>query len=148
MHHRLDTAILTKLIITISLAFTITSCASGRTSPYINPTKDDIPKLLKALEHNDRMERAYAASALREIGVDAKVAVPALMKALDDKEWIVRLDAANALGEMFAYAEAALPKLRYLAENDPYRFYDPYTGDWIYSVRVVSEMAIKKITSK
>jgi HEAT repeat protein len=56
-----------------------------------------IPRLLIALQGEDRGARKSAAEALGHIGSDAKKAVPALIKALGDEFVSVRLSAAEAL---------------------------------------------------
>jgi HEAT repeat protein len=77
-----------------------------------------IPALIQATEDEDGTVRAWAASALGEIGPDAKAAVPALIKLVGDRDEGCRNDACIALGDIGPAAKDALPALRE-ALNDP-----------------------------
>jgi HEAT repeat protein len=80
--------------------------------------REAIPALIQATEDKDGTVRAWAASALGEIGPDAKVAVPALIKLVGDRDEGCRNDACIALGDIGPATKDALPALRE-ALNDP-----------------------------
>jgi len=63
------------------------------------------------LQSQDAGVRSYAASALGEIGKDAKDAAPALIAALKDQDAGVRRSAAAALGKIGKDAKDAAPAL-------------------------------------
>lgn len=71
-----------------------------------------IPALIQATEDKDGMVRAWAASALGEIGPGAKEAVPALIKLVHDPDEGCRNYACIALGDVGPAAKDALPALR------------------------------------
>jgi HEAT repeat protein len=80
---------------------------------YLGKVKavESVPDLTDTLDDEDWRVRSVAASALGEIGPDAKASVPALVKALQDEEWTVRVFAAAALGKMGTASKAAIPAL-------------------------------------
>lgn len=83
------------LVIITPILF-ITSC-----SPNIDELRrnNDVPKLIKALEHRDYHIRRDAAFALGEIG-DPSAVEPLAAALKDDENWVVRDAAAGALGEI------------------------------------------------
>jgi vesicle coat complex subunit len=92
-----------------------------------------IPALIQATEDEDGTVRAWATSALEEIGPDAKAAVPALTKIVDDRHEGCRNHACIALGDIGPAAKDVLPALR-KALNDPSK-----------DVRQFAKRAIRKI---
>jgi len=59
-----------------------------------------LPHLIELLGHDDRLVRLTAASALREMGPQAKEAIPALSNALSDPDEMVRRYASVALNRI------------------------------------------------
>lgn len=89
---------------------------SGRQVPQ---DKSQIPALTKALSDPDPAVRANAASALGEIGPEAKSAVPGLVKLFSEDGIInVRTNAANALRKIGPEAKSAVPALIKLLSED------------------------------
>ncbi|CAK9046925.1 unnamed protein product [Durusdinium trenchii] len=72
---------------------------------------EDVPWLVKALEHRGTTLRKDAAEAFGSIKPATSKAVPHLCKALGDPEGDVRCSAAKSLGEMGPVAAEAAPKL-------------------------------------
>jgi HEAT repeat protein len=72
------------------------------------PTVGD---LIKSLGDKEELHRAVAASALGELGPDAREAIPALTVALGDKSNKVRSRAFSALGSIGPAAKSAVPLL-------------------------------------
>ena len=71
-----------------------------------------IPMLIEALDNTDTSTRAFAASALGNIGKSAKKAIPNLTNNLrNDGSDLVRGSAAYALGQMKESAQSAIPDL-------------------------------------
>ena len=71
-----------------------------------------IPTLIEALNNADTSTRAFAASALGNIGESAKKAIPNLANNLrNDRSDLVRGSAAYALGQMKESAQGAIPDL-------------------------------------
>jgi HEAT repeat protein len=71
----------------------------------------DVRVLTQQLGDRDPSVRRKAASALVDLGPEARAAVPALTKALSDKDTYVRRFAAQALGKIGAPARSAVPAL-------------------------------------
>jgi HEAT repeat protein len=70
-------------------------------------------------EQSSAAVRQEAASALGQIGGQARMAIPALANALADQDAGVRTEAAKALGHIGAQAREAVPSLqRALADPD------------------------------
>lgn len=77
------------------------------------------PSLEKALQDPDADVRAYAASALAQLGAQAGTDVPALTASLTDPDATVRMSAAAALGRLGPKARRALEALKALKRDDP-----------------------------
>jgi HEAT repeat protein len=77
----------------------------------------EVEGLIKKLKSTDSDERRAAATALAELGAEAKGAVPALTAALKDKDLFVRRYAAQALGAIGADARKSVPGLRALLSD-------------------------------
>jgi len=77
-----------------------------------------IASLIEGLTNSNWDARDAAASALGNIGPDAREAVPALVTALNDSKRDVRYEAAWALGNIGPDARDAVPAL-VTALNDP-----------------------------
>jgi HEAT repeat protein len=95
-----------------------------------------IPVLIQATADTDGTVRAWAASALGEIGPDAKAAVPALIKLVRDPDEGCRNDACIALGDIGPAAKDALPALRN-ALNDPSKDVRQFAKRAISRVQIV-----------
>lgn len=80
-----------------------------------------IAVIVELLKHEDNDIRYAAATALGNLGRDAKSAVPALVKSLKDRDEEVRLAAASALGEMKTDAKEAIPSLKELCKDENLR---------------------------
>jgi HEAT repeat protein len=73
---------------------------------------DDVPALVKALEHEDAGLRAEAAADLGLIGAPAAAALPALRKLSEhDADPLVRVEAAKAVAGIDPKDETAIPRL-------------------------------------
>jgi len=84
--------------------------------------KAAVPVLIRALRSESELARESAATALGEIGPDAKEAVPALIQGLKDASFWVRGSAAMALGKIGA-KEAVPALIQALKEKDE--------SDWV-----------------
>jgi len=67
--------------------------------------QDDVARLIKALDHDNRDDRIAAARRLSELG--EKSAVPGLVRMLRDEDWRIRDAAMQALGRLKAAAAVA-----------------------------------------
>lgn len=77
-----------------------------------------VPKLIKQLKNKDKVFRADAAKALRDLGAEAKDAVDALAGAMRDQMWNVKSYSAEALARIGPDAAEAVPALQ-RAIHDP-----------------------------
>ncbi len=79
-----------------------------------------VPKLIKQLKNKDKVFRADAAKALRDLGAEAKDAVDALAGAMRDQMWNVKSFSAEALSRIGPDAAEAVPALqRAIPDPDP-----------------------------
>ncbi len=73
---------------------------------------DPVPGLIEKLRDRDPAVRSKAATALNQLGPEAKDAIPALVATLQDEDAVVRQKAVIAMGLIRAHPEVAIPALR------------------------------------
>jgi HEAT repeat protein len=95
--------LITSLAVSLCLLLLLYGLAQGQSGR--------ITQLIEQLKSPDAKVRVDAASALGEIGAEAKEAAPVLIAALNDNNSSVRSNAATALGQMGAAAKEAMPAL-------------------------------------
>ena len=94
------------------------SCVCAALSLAAPARAADVNELVQQLQSVDSGSRREAASALADLGAEAKPAVPALAQALRDKDLYVRRFAAKALGNLGADAQPAVPALAKALKDD------------------------------
>jgi HEAT repeat protein len=80
------------------------------------PTKDQLPKLMKALSSKDPKARATAATGIGDLGAvraaDAEPAVDLMLDTMQDKDPTVRAAATTAIGKMDPEQSKAVKALK------------------------------------
>lgn len=80
-----------------------------------------VPKLIKQLKNRDKVFRADAAKALRDLGAEARDAVDALAGAMRDQMWNVKAYSAEALARVGPDAAEAVPQLTRAIHDTDFR---------------------------
>lgn len=80
-----------------------------------------VPKLIKQLKNKDKVFRADAAKALRDLGAEAREAVDALAGAMRDQMWNVKSFSAEALARIGPDAAEAVPALQKAIHDSDFR---------------------------
>jgi hypothetical protein len=78
----------------------LSRAAGGAFLAVRNMTPESITPLIAALDSQNRQVWSLAATALGDIGPQAKAAIPILAKRLDDKDPIIRVSAAEIIGKL------------------------------------------------
>jgi hypothetical protein len=91
---------------------------SPQTPETVNPSGSNIGELVAALKSQDVTERRQAASALHDLGMEAKDATPALKQALKDTDSEVQMWAALSLVNTQTYDKDVIPILVRSLKND------------------------------
>jgi HEAT repeat protein len=99
----------------------------GRAGAKILPPDEAVlPALLEALRDPEPIVRARVASALGDLGPEARDAVYPLVEALRDPDSSVRNSAASALGQIGPAARPAMPSLLEMLRDEELRGYAAY----------------------
>lgn len=106
---------------------------------------ETVPTLIQRLQNQDleRRMRMCILNILGEIG--SKRALPTLLQSLQHPSCGVRRCAAAALGKLGD--TRARSSLEWMAENDPFRWPDPQSGEWVYWGRMEAQLALAQMES-
>ena len=77
-----------------------------------------VPRLINALNNNEKSVRINAIIELGNIGSEARDAIPKLIKALKDNDYLIRVEAVKTLGKIGPETEDVVPALEKAMNED------------------------------